>query len=874
MSLFPANRVAALRCLCAVATFLACASLAVASPDLVESFRPGDRVTVNGRELFVERVEANRVVLAVPQPPTASLGAFVTPVEATASGSQDGRPPAHLIDGSGWGETYPGSGVYVHAADLYTGGATMWNGDGSRPDQTLRFDLGQATDLAGMYVWNYNEPNYTARGVTALDVRVSDDGRTWRDAGSYKLRPAGGKEGEGAQAVAFARPQRGRYVEFVVQGTGNANDVAGLAEVRFARAGDAPADAAVSFPAYPPPQHPKLALGQPLEGAENVVFPADAGVLDVTKPPYNAKGDGLADDTAAIQAALDQYPAGGAIVYLPNGVYKISDTLTWPTAPDDSGKLTTLQGQSRAGTILKLVDRAPRFADPRKPRSPIRTGYAPAQRFGNEVRNLTVDTGRDNPGACGLQFMANNQGGVYDVSIVSGDGRGLVGLDLAYTDEQGPMLVRNVSVKGFDVGVATAHALASVTMENVTVEHQNVAGLRNDGQPLSVRKLTSVNRVPAVVNNAGLLVLLESDLRTPDGEGVAGPALRNAGGLLVRDLSTSGYSTALRDAVTDQELVGPKIDLFRSHPPQGLLTADAASLPPMNLPIRETPDVPLDPPGEWKSPLDFGFQLGSNGDAADAIQAAIDSGATTVYLPRGDYRVGKTIHLRGNLRRLTGCKAQLIPAEPLKSMDAPMLRFEDGAAPVVAVDRLFTDFSGGPIVFMEHASQRTLVLRQLMINLTSAAAYRNAPDVACGPLFIEDVVGGRWLFTRQDVWARQFNSERNNYPGTHVTNDGGTLWTLGFKTEAGGTQLETLNGGRTEILGGLIGDTSAGKMAPMFAAADADLSVVIAEVCFNDDPFDKIVRESAGGREQTWRLDESLRGMRLICFEGRAAGSR
>ena len=151
-----------------------------------------------------------------------------------------------------------------------------------------------------------------------------------------------------------------------------------------------------------------------------------------------------------------------------------------------------------------------------------------------------------------------------------------------------------------------------------------------------------------------------------------------------------------------------------------------------------------------------------------------------------------------------------------------MLRFEDGAAPVVAVDRLFTDFSGGPVVFLDHASTRTLVLRQLMINLTSAAAYRNAADVKCGPLFLEDVVGGRWIFTRQAVWARQFNSERNNYPGTHVTNDGGTLWALGFKTEAGGTQLETLNGGRTEILGGLIGDTSAGKMAPMFTAADSE----------------------------------------------------
>ena len=58
-----------------------------------------------------------------------------------------------------------------------------------------------------------------------------------------------------------------------------------------------------------------------MPGAENIAYPPDAGIVDVTKAPYNAKGDGATDDTAAIQKAFNDYPERNAIIYLPNGVY-------------------------------------------------------------------------------------------------------------------------------------------------------------------------------------------------------------------------------------------------------------------------------------------------------------------------------------------------------------------------------------------------------------------------------------------------------------------------------------------------------------------------------------------------------------------------
>ena len=813
-----------------------------------KSVKLGDRVVIHGRTYYVENVLDGKLILTPPRPPTASMGAFIQPAEATAENSQSqaGRTPRKMIDGSGWGESFPGSGVYVHSASVYAGGGCMWNG---KWDSWLLFDLGREFNVNGMYMWNYNEPGgWNTRSVREMEVSASSDNEKFTPLGLFKLEKASARDDYEGQAVPFEKPVRARYLKFQIKSNYRGGEMSGIAEVRFSNADEKAAVATPGEwrPKYERPQHPKLKLGEPLEGAENTVFPADSGVVDVTKPPYNAKGDGTADDTAAIQKALDDYPAKGAILYLPNGVYLVSGTLRWGGTADQQ-KQTVLWGQSQRGAVLKLRDDCPGFENARQTKPVLYTGRAPAQRFGNELHNLTVDTGVGNPGATGVQFIANNQGGMYDVAIVSGDGQGVVGLDMGYTDEQGPCLVKRLRVLGFDVGVRCATSVASETLEHITVEHQNVAGFRNEGQPCTVRGLKSLNEVPAFVAAGGFNVVLDCEWKGT-GKAAAAPALIEDANVVVRNLKTSGYAVAIRRLRGDKvDVKGPNVDEFYTKPPVSPFEPAAK---PLCLPIKETPELPWDKLDDWVAPQKFGAVADDREDDTQAIQAAIDAGKPSVYLPRGNYQVSDTLVLRGKARRLIGCKATLHVAGDLRKQAKPVIRFEDGDEPVVAIEEINTDFSSGPYWCIEHAAKRTLVLRCLGINFQGAHAYHGSGP---GQVFIEDVVGRGFQFKGQTAWARQFNVEGD---GVHVLNDGGTLWVLGYKTEGGGTLLHTRNGGRTEVLGGFSYTVGRVDESPMILVDNARASVSFAEVCFTGKPFSLIVREARDGQTRDIRKDD------------------
>ncbi len=81
--------------------------------------------------------------------------------------------------------------------------------------------------------------------------------------------------------------------------------------------------------------------------ADEVSVLSNLRLLNVKAPPYSAVGDGVADDSMAIQWALsDAVAAGGRVVYLPPGVYRTTRSLV-------VGSNTRVIGAGRGLTVLR-----------------------------------------------------------------------------------------------------------------------------------------------------------------------------------------------------------------------------------------------------------------------------------------------------------------------------------------------------------------------------------------------------------------------------------------------------------------------------------------------------------------------------------------
>jgi sugar lactone lactonase YvrE len=121
------------------------------------------------------------------------------------------------------------------------------------------------------------------------------------------------------------------------------------------------------------------------------------------------KGDGVSDDTAAIQQAIDAH----RVLYFPSGHYVVRNTLTL-------GPETVIIGLHPTLTQIDLLDGTPGYEGVGAPKPVV---LAPAG-GANILSGIGVFTGGINPRAVGVLWKAGEQSLIDDVRFLGGHGSG------------------------------------------------------------------------------------------------------------------------------------------------------------------------------------------------------------------------------------------------------------------------------------------------------------------------------------------------------------------------------------------------------------------------------------------------------------------
>ena len=405
--------------------------------------------------------------------------------------------------------------------------------------------------------------------------------------------------------------------------------------------------------------------------------------IDPRAVTVKGKGDGKADDSEAIQHALDEASEhGGGVVFLPSGRYRISRSLLiWPAV--------RLFGTGRTRPVLVLADNTPGFQKgvgsmvvfSGAPRGVLahsdmgrvennRVPFPPPtvvpfdpkiydanpNTFYSGLSNVDIEIGAGNQAATGVRFrvaqhsflsnmnfeLGSGFAGIYQAGNVVHSLRfhgGRYGIVTEKTSPAWQFTLIDATFDGQKSAAIREHeadlTLVNVVMRNVPVGIDIDRGYGDslfgkDVRFENVRQaavvisnennvFTQIGFANAVASNTPVFAKFRDSGRTVDGKGSTYRVGSFSYGLTVPAMGQLGHFETSADIAPIKGLPAPK-----------------------PLAIR-----PLPPVSEWANAHDLGVVGDGQADDTAALQRAIDS-HRVVYLPLGAYKVTDTIRLGKN----------------------------------------------------------------------------------------------------------------------------------------------------------------------------------------------------------------------------------
>jgi hypothetical protein len=394
------------------------------------------------------------------------------------------------------------------------------------------------------------------------------------------------------------------------------------------------------------------------------------------------KGDGRADDTDAIQHAIDQAAeqGGGGVVFLPSGRYRITRSiLVWPAVrifgigktrpalvlgnntPGFQHGLGTMvvftgarRGDNARGDIGRIeLPRVP-FPPPTVVPFDPKIWDANPSTFYSAMSNIDLEIGAGNPAATGIRFRVAQHAFLSNMDFKLGSG--FAGIYHAGN------VVHNLHFHGGRYGIVTEKPSPAwqFTLIDSTFDGQRSAAIREHEAQLTLVNVV-MRDVPVGieidrgygdwlwgkdvrfenVRQAAVVISNENNIYTQIGfeNALAGNTpvfarFRDSGH------TVTGKGHAYRVSSFNHGLVVPGLgQLGHMDTSAGIEAMNA-------LPAQRSPAIrPLPPVAEWSNAHDLGVVGDGQADDTAALQRAIET-HRIVYLPLGVYRVTNTIQLR------------------------------------------------------------------------------------------------------------------------------------------------------------------------------------------------------------------------------------